>query len=338
MERDGKYYYFHTFCMGKRPVCHITGLPIPLSSKYYLRDGLYFEAEAFKRSTKCQKCNYPLYGKYAIIKVGGKEVYYHGACINSSEKCEACRLPITGENKRIETFGRLYHYHKKCYENHAKCIVSGLPVVNMGNYTVNSRSNTVVLDKFKKFTKKCHSCGDQFHHGYLHDHITLCSYCHINSANERLGEILRRVKEQFRKNSVRPPDNISMALFASASNKLNENDHQKGNCVSSFNGGTRKYTHKIRIIPFLNIDIATIVIAHELGHAVINESLGMGTKISLLEGRCDFAAYTIGKQLKLPDYATERIRNNQVKSYRNEFLIIEKKRLSIRDVLSKRDI
>lgn len=338
MERDGKYYFFHSICYEKRKVCCITGIPIPLSSKYYTKDGLYFEAEAFRRSSKCQKCNYPLYGKCSIVKIDGKEIYYHENCIKGSKKCEACRLPITGKDKRINLSGKLYFYHGECYDNHAKCIVSGLPVVNMGPYTVNSRSGTVVLNKFKSSTRQCHSCGDLFIHGYIHDRISLCSYCHINSANKRLDELLRRIKEQFRKNGVRIPESVSISLFDKSLEKYIESDHQKGNCMTRYDGRTNRYIHKINIIPHLNIDIACMVIAHELSHAVLNESLGMENKISFLEGRCDFAAYITGKQLKLPDYATERIRKNQVKNYRNDFLRIEKKRLSVRDVLSKRNL
>ena len=340
--KNGSVYHRDCHDIAKR--CAICGLPIGKSQKTKSDTaGHTFHSACYKNAPVCEACGEPLSAGQPYRKAKNDAAVWHVRCFENSSFCG-----ITGQYVRpgVETV-RIGPeiFIKSEYDKSKKCIVSALPIANHGQYIINPRSKTYLLEKYKPQTRQCYSCGDWLSDGYvLENQFFLCKYCFQNSVKKKTeaDQHYKKAIGFFEEKGIRVPGNIEIVILPPGQLVGGQTSTDlKGACHTTVRAvwGKASYKHKVEILYGLNFDRFATTLVHELSHAIIAEAIkctnGRQQVIPYEEGRCEYLAFRFAKENGLPNYIVAGFASNRVAEYREGFLYFSKRNpASLKSILT----
>jgi hypothetical protein len=324
---------YHRDCHDRAARCKICGLPIgrhqPTTSDKAKR--IYHRA-CYKMAPFCKACGLPIMPGQSYRKAGNSDEKWHEDCFNNSTFCSLTGKYIRPGTQTVQIGHEIFL--KSEYDKAPKCIVSALPVANHGQFIVNGRTGTHVLESYKSHTRQCYSCGDWLMEGYLiSNDFFLCNYCYAKAIKNsgQTDRYLKQAKAFFQAKGIRLPADIKIEVLPPGKLVQDQtNTDMKGAChtLVAVLFGKPSYKHRIEILYGLNPERFAAVLIHELSHAVIAEHLkyasGRERVIPYEEGRCEYAAYRFASEKGFPDYIIAGFSANRVDEYREGFLYYHK--------------
>lgn len=329
-------------------------------------DGPVYHRECHKVAKRCEICGFPI-GRGQRAKSDPAGNTFHSTCYQNASFCVACGEPLTAGQSYRKAKNDNTIWHKRCFENSSfcgitgqyiqpgvktvrvgteiflkseydkskKCLVSALPLANHGQHIANRRSKSYVLEKYKKQTHQCYSCGDWLIDGYILDNqFFLCKYCYQNSVKnmEQADQHIEKVIRFFSDKGVRVPGNVKIIILPPGQRVSGQKSiDMKGACNTevTFVGKHAFYTHRIEILYGLNYDRFAATLVHELSHSIIAEEIRYLNQreqvVPFEEGRCEYAAYRFAQEKNLPGYIVDGFSLNKVAEYREGFLYFSRR-------------
>lgn len=272
-------------------------------------------------TSTCSQCFKPITsGQYITLKK--KNMSWHKKCYDGSIKCSLTGLPIPPGTRIVRIGDEVFKFSD--YEQAEKCSVSKLPLVNHGRFQINFRRGDKILLSYLGHTRKCVSCQDSVMDftEVGDDSRSICNLCLISyeTYKDDFERLVQEVRAFFREQGLK----CSQVSVSLAGTRDGLSHILRGKCVtttSSRGDEILGYKHRIRVLRFLDRKEATLVLAHEYTHALINEHKKDFDPAILedTEGLCDFVAYRYSVDRGFPAYLQGSFERNTISLYREGF-------------------
>lgn len=309
-------------------------LPGPRVQRTPGLDARAFAAQQARRRAAelCQVCGegFPPGSSFLSSRDTGEA--WHPRCHESSPRCGLSARPIPPGVSCVVVEGERFLPSE--YERAERCFVSGLPLANHGPHVVNPRDRRRVLSSQLVRSMRCVSCRDYALQGTNVGGVGFsCAACAASFEQEVAGReeaLLAEVGGFLAEQGLRAPP-VEL-FFATRLDDLSV--IKRGRCLTTrwTSAGGRRYRHRILILSHLSKPVTLAILAHELCHAVQAEA-EQPLPDADEEGFCELASWTYATQSGLPRYVSRGIEENQVDSYREGFLRLRARGLSLRELL-----
>jgi hypothetical protein len=330
--KNGSAYHRECHEIAKR--CKICGLPIGRKQKAKSDTaGNAFHSACYKNASFCVACGEPITAGQSYRKTKSGDTILHKRCFENSSFCGITGKYIQPGVKTVRLGPEIFI--KSEYDKSPKCIVSALPLANHGQHIINRRSKSYVLEKYKKQTRQCYSCGDWLPDGYIvGNQLFLCKYCYQHSVKdkEQADRYFEEAISFLREKGIRIPKNIEIVILPPGQRVSGQDSiDMKGACNTevTFVGQLSFYTHTVEILYGLNYDRFATTLVHELSHSIIAEEIKYLNHreqvVPYEEGRCEYTAYRFAKERDLPGYIVDGFALNRITEYREGFLYFSKR-------------